>query len=93
MPRSAAASFSIPLAARARSLIAAEQTGRRARLIELEPRYVDITIRRWQQLTGEAAVLAESGIRFDAVSGGCTAGGSRPIGRARRCCRERHTEQ
>ena len=55
------------------SLIAAEQTGRRARLIELEPTYVDVTIRRWQQLTGEAAVQAESGVRFDAV-----ASGSRP---------------
>ena len=52
------------------SLIAAEQTGRRARLIELEPRYADVTIRRWQQLTGAAAVHAESGMHFDAIAGG-----------------------
>ena len=70
------------------SLIAAERTGRRARLIELEPKYVDVTIRRWQQLTGAAAVHAESGMRFDAVAGGSRAGGAIDR-RARRCCRER----
>jgi DNA modification methylase len=37
------------------SIIAAEKTGRRARALELEPRYVDVTIRRWQALTGEQA--------------------------------------
>ena len=40
------------------TLIAAERTGRKARLIELEPRYVDATIDRWQQLTGKTAVNA-----------------------------------
>jgi hypothetical protein len=47
-------------------LIAAEKTGRRARLIELDPRYVDVTIRRWQNLTGRAAVNAETGTPFAA---------------------------
>jgi DNA modification methylase len=37
------------------TLIAAEKTGRRARLIELEPRYVDATIKRWEALTGRHA--------------------------------------
>ena len=37
------------------TLIAAEKTGRKARLIELEPRYVDATIRRWEALTGRRA--------------------------------------
>jgi len=41
------------------TLIAAEKTGRRARLIELDPRYVDVTIRRWQNVTGRAAVKAD----------------------------------
>ena len=36
------------------TLIAAEKTGRRARLIEIEPHLVDCTVRRWQQLTGES---------------------------------------
>ena len=46
------------------TLIAAEQTGRKARLIELEPKYVDVTIRRWQQLTGRDAVYLDSGQTF-----------------------------
>jgi len=37
------------------TLIAAEKTGRKARLIELEPRYVDATVRRWEALTGRRA--------------------------------------
>ena len=37
------------------TLIAAEKTGRQARLIELEPRYVDATIKRWETLTGRRA--------------------------------------
>ncbi len=37
------------------TLIAAERAGRRAALLELEPRYVDTIIRRWQTLTGEVA--------------------------------------
>lgn len=48
------------------TLIAAEQTKRKARLIELDPRYVDVTIRRWQKLTGKDAVSAETGMTFSA---------------------------
>jgi DNA modification methylase len=43
------------------TVIAAEQTGRRARLIELDPRFVDLGIERWQRLTGRIAVYAQSG--------------------------------
>lgn len=39
------------------TLIAAEKLGRRARLVELDPRYVDRTIARWQKLTGHTAEL------------------------------------
>ena len=42
------------------TLIAAEKTGRRARLIEIDPRYVDIAIQRWQNLTGRTAVRADA---------------------------------
>ena len=49
------------------TLIAAEKTGRRAALMELEPRYVDLTIARWQALTGEKSKHAESGLTFDAA--------------------------
>jgi DNA modification methylase len=48
--------------------IAAYRTGRRARLIELDPKYVDVSIRRWQRLTGEAAVHAESGRGFNDIA-------------------------
>jgi DNA modification methylase len=50
------------------TLIAAEKTRRRARLIELEPRYVDATIDRWQRLTGRIAVNAATGAQFGAPS-------------------------
>jgi DNA modification methylase len=46
------------------TLIAAERTGRKARLIELEPRFVDATIRRWQTVTGKTAVNASTGSPF-----------------------------
>jgi DNA modification methylase len=39
------------------TLIACEKAGRQARLIELDPRYCDVIVRRWQEWTGEAAVL------------------------------------
>src|SRR6202051_4917281 len=49
-------------------LIAAEKTARRARAIELDPKYVDVAIRRWEQYTGKTAVLALWGETFDGVS-------------------------
>ena len=38
-------------------LIAAEKTGRVARAIELDPAYVDVAVRRWEQYTGKKASL------------------------------------
>lgn len=49
------------------TLIAAEKTRRRARLIELEPKYCEVTIRRWEQLTGKGAVLSRTGEAFSVV--------------------------
>lgn len=43
------------------TLIAAEKTGRQARLIELSPHYCDVIIKRWEKLTGQKAILAEGG--------------------------------
>lgn len=37
------------------TVIAAEQTGRRAYAVELDPRYVAVTLRRWEQFTGRSA--------------------------------------
>jgi hypothetical protein len=53
-----------------RSLIAAEKTGRHASLIELDPKYVDVIVRRWQDFTGETAVLESSGQSFDNLKSG-----------------------
>jgi ParB-like chromosome segregation protein Spo0J len=50
------------------SLIAAKRTDRRARLIEINPRLVDVTVRRWQRLTGGTAVHAATGMPFCALS-------------------------
>jgi DNA modification methylase len=42
------------------TLIAAEQTGRKAFLMELDPLYCDVIVTRWEQFTGKQAVLAGS---------------------------------
>jgi DNA modification methylase len=49
-------------------LIAAERTQRIAYGMELDPRYVDTIVRRWEQFTCEKAVLAKSGLTFDEVA-------------------------
>lgn len=41
------------------TLIAAEQLGRRCFMMEIDPRYCDVIIRRWEELTGEKAVLLD----------------------------------
>jgi len=46
------------------TLIACQKTSRRARLIELDPKYVDATITRWQSYTRREAVLASTGRSF-----------------------------
>lgn len=50
------------------TLIAAEKTGRRARLIEYDPLYCDIIIRRWEKHSGKYAMLADTGQTFEDVS-------------------------
>jgi len=49
------------------TLIAAEETGRVCRGLEIDPLYVDVAIRRWQKLTGRDAVHAVTGATFDEV--------------------------
>ena len=48
-------------------LISAEKTGRRARAIELDPGYVDVAIRRWENYTGKLARLAPLGETFEEI--------------------------
>jgi len=47
------------------TLLAAEQVGRRGRGVEIDPRYVDLAVRRWQSFTGRDAVHATSGLTFE----------------------------
>jgi DNA modification methylase len=47
------------------TILAAEQVGRRAFCIEIDPRYVDVAIRRWQRVTGKDATLESTGQTFE----------------------------
>jgi DNA modification methylase len=47
------------------TLIAAEKAGRVARLIELDPKYADVIVRRWQDWTGQQATREADGLAFD----------------------------
>jgi DNA modification methylase len=46
------------------TMIAAEKHGRHARIMELDPKYCDVIIKRWQDFTGQKAVHAETGQVF-----------------------------
>jgi len=50
------------------TLIACEKTGRKARLMELDPKYVDVIVKRWQDFTGKIAIHAETGQPFAEVT-------------------------
>jgi DNA modification methylase len=54
-----------PFSGSGTTIMAAQKSGRRARAIELDPLYVDVAIRRWQNLTGQTAVLDCLGTPFD----------------------------
>ena len=47
------------------TIMAAEKVGRRAFAMEIEPKFVDLSIRRWQEHTGKDAVHIKSGRTFD----------------------------
>jgi DNA modification methylase len=55
------------------TLIACEKTGRHSRLIELDPKYVDTIILRWQEFSGRAAVLDGDGRSYEEIAAGRTA--------------------
>jgi DNA modification methylase len=54
-----------PFSGSGTTILAAERVGRRAFAIELDPHYVDVSIRRWQQFTKRDAIHVESGQTFD----------------------------
>jgi DNA modification methylase len=47
------------------TLIACEKSGRRARLIELDPKYVDVIVKRWQDFSGKQATRQTDGVAFN----------------------------
>ena len=49
------------------TLIACEKTGRHARLMELDPKYCDVIVRRWQEFTGKQATHEATGATFAEV--------------------------
>lgn len=52
------------------TLIACEKTNRNARLMELDPKYCDVIVKRWQDFTGKQATLEATGQTFADVAAG-----------------------
>ena len=51
------------------TMIACERRGRKARLAEIDPKYADCIVRRYQEYTGKQAVLDADGRTFDEIAG------------------------
>jgi DNA modification methylase len=49
------------------TLIACERRNRQARLMEIDPRYADVIVQRWQQYSGKRATLEADGRTFEQV--------------------------
>ena len=58
----------VPFSGSETMMIAAHKTGRRARMMELDPIYVDHAIRRWQQFARGEAVHADTCLSFGAMA-------------------------
>lgn len=56
-----------PFSGSGTTIIAAEQIGRRCFAMELNPPYVDVAVRRWQDFTGKKAILERTGEEFDTL--------------------------
>ena len=61
-----------PFAGSGTIVIAAERVGRRAFAMEIDPHYVDLTIKRFQIYTGDAARQEASGLTFDEIARGAS---------------------
>jgi DNA modification methylase len=58
-----------PFSGSGTTIIAGEMTDRRVLAVELDPAYVDVAVRRWQDFTGQSATLAARGDGVDAFAG------------------------
>ena len=59
------------------TLIAAEKTGRQARLVELDPAYCDVIVQRWQRFSGRSAILDGDGRAYDELAAAAPTGAGR----------------
>lgn len=57
-----------PFSGSGTTIIAGEMTGRCIHAIELNPLYVDVAVKRWQQFTGKQAIRESDGVPFDSLS-------------------------
>ena len=57
-----------PFSGSGTTIIAAELTGRHCFAMELNPEYVDIAVKRWQQISGDKAIDAQTGRTFDSIA-------------------------
>jgi DNA modification methylase len=64
-----------PFSGSGTTIIACEMTGRACHAIELNPAYVDVAVKRWQEFTGQTAVLEATGASFAEVCEQRYAGG------------------
>jgi DNA modification methylase len=60
------------------TIMAAERVGRRAYGLEIDPRYVDVAVQRWQAHTKRDAVLQGSGQTFEEIAAGRSKAGTAP---------------
>jgi len=49
-----------PFSGSGSQIIAAEQLGRRCYAMEIEPRYVDVAVARWEKFTGKSGIRADA---------------------------------
>ena len=56
------------------TILAAEKVGRRALAMEIDPKYADVAVRRWQAVTGRDAVYEDSDMTFDELAAARTSG-------------------
>ena len=54
-----------PFSGSGTTIIAAEMTGRHCYAMELSPEYVDVAVKRWQDFTGQKAILESTGRTFE----------------------------
>ena len=66
------------------TLIACEKAGRRAGLVELDPKYCDVIVQRWQEWAGGIASLEGNGRTYEEIAA-CSGDGTQRRGRAIRC--------